>query len=202
VSGNHVVFLLSPANCSGIRASYLLRSDGASALARRLHAGGSPTIGEIFTFMSGLYFRGKVAYAARFAAPPGGCCGVNVIVPGLGLLPADCPITLAELRAVADVPVDHREARYTGPLRRDARHLAGRLGADDAVVLLGSIATRKYLDPLRESLGDRLRIPAEFVGRGDMSRGSLLLKCVAEGRQLTYVPGTGVFSRAGVTGSR
>jgi hypothetical protein len=192
----HLAFLLSPANCSGVRASYLLRTGGVSALARQLHAGSSASIAQVFTFMSGLYFRGKVAYASRFGAPPAGCAAASVIVPGLGLRPADAVITLDELRAVAGVPVDMREPRYVDPLRRDVAALAARLEPRDVVVLLGSLATRKYLDPLRAVLGDRLRVPLEFVGRGDMSRGSIMLKHAAAGRHLTYVPATGVLSRA------
>ena len=56
------------------------------------------------------------------------------------------------------------------------------------VVLLGSIATGKYLDLLAGPFGERLRFPSEFVGRGDMSRGGLLLRCVRAGAELTYVP--------------
>ena len=33
--------------------------------------GGAP-IGEVFSFLSSLYFRGKLTYAQRFAAPPTG----------------------------------------------------------------------------------------------------------------------------------
>ena len=56
------------------------------------------------------------------------------------------------------------------------------------IVLLGSIATPKYVDPLLEIFGERLLFPAEFAGRGDMSRGGLMLRCVSAGVQLTYVP--------------
>jgi hypothetical protein len=54
-------------------------------------------------------------------------------------------------------------------------------------VLLGSIATGKYYEVLAECFGDRLLFPAEFVGRGDMSRGGLLLRCVTARRELCYV---------------
>jgi hypothetical protein len=54
-------------------------------------------------------------------------------------------------------------------------------------VLLGSVATGKYLDILAPIFGTRLRVPAEFVGLGDMARGGLLLRCVRENRQLNYV---------------
>jgi hypothetical protein len=180
------IFLLSPANCTGKRAGWLLRKDGGSPLAQRLRAEGA-TIGEIFTFMSGLYFRGKMAYARTFADPNAGYSGIQVIVPGLGLRPPDVKIDLPELRAIAKVRVDLDDRRYVVPLRRDAALLAARTDAADSVVLLGSLATPKYLEPLKEILGARLCFPEEFIGRGDMSRGSLMLRCAAERRELTYV---------------
>jgi len=183
---SHRVFLLSPANCSGKRAGFLLREDARSALAQRLRSAEGATIGEVFTFMSGLYFRGKLAYASAFADPPDGCGGVYIIVPGLGLRPPRAVIDLEGLRAIARVPVDPDNRRYTRPLRRDAADLAERLEPRDAAVLLGSIATPKYLEPLKDVLGPRLRYPREFIGRGDMSRGALMLRCAAEGRELTY----------------
>jgi len=183
----HQLFLLSPANCAGKRAALLLGRGGRSALAQRLRSGAGATLGELFTFMSGLYFRGKVAYAAKFANPPDESSGILVIVPGLGLCPPDAVIDLPGLRAIARVRVDPHERRYTRPLRRDAARLAQRLHPGDAAVLLGSIATPKYLEPLTEILGPRLHVPQEFIGRGDMSRGALMLRCAAEGRELTYL---------------
>lgn len=187
MSPSHRIFLLSPAHCSGKRAGFLLRKNARSTLAQRLRSTEGATIGEVFTFMSGLYFRGKLAYASAFAHPPDGCVGIQVIVPGLGLCPPDAIIDLAGLRAVARIPVDPRERRYTEPLRRDAARLVERLLPTDACILLGSIATTKYLEPLSDVLGPRLRIPQEFIGRGDMSRGSLMLRCAAQGRELTYI---------------
>jgi hypothetical protein len=181
------IFLLSPANCSGIRAGYLLRKDAPSPLAQRLRSEDGASIGEIFTFMSGLYFRGKMAYASAFADPPDGCAGVQVIVPGMGLLPPSTSIDLPGLRAIARVPVDPASRRYVRPLRRDAARLAEQLADADVAILLGSIATKKYIEPLGDILGPRLRVPREFIGRGDMSRGSLMLRHAAAGRQLTYV---------------
>lgn len=137
--------------------------------------------------MSGLYFRGKLAYASAFARPPDGCAGVQIIVPGQGLRSPDEVIDLEALRAVACVPVDPTHHAYVRPLQRDAIQLAERLAPTDVVVLLGSIATPKYLQPLKEVLGSRLRYPQEFVGRGDMSRGALLLRCAAARRELIYV---------------
>jgi hypothetical protein len=145
------------------------------------------SIGELFTFMSALYFRGKLAYAAAFAKPPAGWDGVQVIVPGRGLCPASETIDLAALRKIAKVEVDLSDRCYTRPLKRDAGRLAENLAPSDTVVLLGSIATPKYLEPLKDVLGARLHYPEAFVGMGDMSRGSLLLRCAAEGRELAYV---------------
>jgi hypothetical protein len=184
--GPHRVFLLSPANSSGKRAGFLLRDGAASALALRLRSAGA-SVGDVYTFMSGLYFRGKLAYARAFANPPGGCIGIHVIVPGRGLRDPAELVDLDGLRAIAAVPVDPADARYADPLRRDATRLAERLHPGATAILLGSLATQKYLGPLREVLGDRLRFPREFIGIGDMSRGSLMLRCAAEGRELTYV---------------
>src|SRR5262245_20059751 len=181
------IFLLSPANCSGIRAGYLLRRDARSALGQRLRSAEGASIGDVFTFMSGLYFRGKMAYASAFADPPDGCAGIHVIVPGMGLLPPYTMIDLAGLRAISRDPVDSASRRYIRPLKRDAARLAEQLATADTAILLGSIATNKYLEPLGEVLGPRLRVPLEFIGRGDMSRGSLMLRHAAAGQQLTYV---------------
>src|SRR2546425_374104 len=141
---SHQIFLLSPANCAGKRAGFLLRKDARSPLAQRLRSGEGATIGEVFTFMSGLYFRGKLAYATAFASPPEGSVGIQVIVPGRGLCPPRAIIDLAALRAIARIPVDPGDRRYTRPLQRDAARLAERLHPTDAVVLLGSIATANH----------------------------------------------------------
>lgn len=181
------VFLLSPANCAGKRAGYLLRDEAGFDLARRLRSAEGAAIGEVFSFMSGLYFRGKLAYSRVFAKPPEGLEGIHVIVPGHGLLSPDYRIGLAELREIAAVPVDPGVPQYLEPLQHDVRMLHGQLAPADAVILLGSVATQKYLGPLAQIIGDRLRYPADFVGRGDMSRGSIMLKCAAAGRELDYV---------------
>lgn len=174
-----MVFLLSPANCAGTRAQMLLKSQ-TSPLTARLENGGAP-LGEVFTFMSSLYFRGKLAYATRFGR-------AYVIAPGRGLLTADVLIRRADLLNMAAVPVDADEPRYLEPLLRDARKLEGALGAEDRVVLLGSVASAKYVTPLLEVFGERLHFPATFVGRGDMSRGGLMLRCAQAGTPLDYVP--------------
>ena len=189
------VFLLSPAHCGGERAGLLFRTGADFDLARRVRRPPGVPLGEVFSFLSGLYFRGKLAYAQAFAAPPAGVAAVYVITPNEGLRPADELVDLARLRTFSRVDIDAGDARYHRPLRRDARRLAAALDPAALVVLLGSVATGKYLDPLTETLGDRLRFPADFVGRGDMSRGGLLLRCVRAGRELAYVPVSGAVRR-------
>jgi hypothetical protein len=154
-----------------------------------LRAGGAP-LGEVMGFLSALYFRGKLAYAERFAAPGG---GVFVITSDRGLVAPETRIGLSDLRAFARVPIDAAEPRYAAPLRRDAEALRARLhGAD--VVLLGSIATAKYVDVLR-GVFPELLFPADFVGRGDMSRGGLLLRAARAGGELAYRPVEGAIRR-------
>ena len=166
----------------------MMRDQAQFPLARRLRGPDLPTIGEVFTFLSGLYFRGKLAYAKAFAAANAGTSAVLVITPNRGLLPADLPIGLPELRAFAEVDIDQDDPRYRQPLERDVRKLAKHLPADIEIVLLGSVATGKYVDILLENFGERLLFPAEFVGRGDMSRGGLLLRSAVDRRELEYIP--------------
>jgi len=158
-------------------------------LAAAVQGPGAP-LGEVFRFASGLYFRGKLAYATAFGRPPGGAAAsaALVIAPGAGLLPADTVVRARDLRAFAEVDVHEREPRFREPLLRDARTLAERIGPAGEVVLLGSVATRKYVEPLVSVLGRRLLFPPAFVGRGDMSRGGLLLRCVSDGAELEYAP--------------
>jgi hypothetical protein len=182
------VFVLSPASCAGERARVLLRDEATFDLAVRLRSDAGATLGETFSFLSGLYFRGKLAYATTFAQPPRGGAGVLVITTHRGLLPPDTRVTVGELRDMACVPIHVDEPRYRQPMERDAERLAGAVGDRGEVVLLGSIATPKYVDVLRAVLGSRLKFPSEFVGRGDMSRGGLMLRRVQSGEELTYIP--------------
>jgi len=188
------VFLLSPADCSGTRARQLQSDGAAHDLARRLRVGTGVELGEAFAFVSSLYFRGKLAYARAFARPPEGLAGIHVITPCDGLKAPEAPLTLLDLERYALVPVDPEEKRYTRPFLRDLRALAPSWSEAD-VVLLGSVASRKYADLLAPVLGDRLVFPSDFVGRGDMSRGGLMLRCVQEGRELAYVPLVGAERR-------
>jgi len=189
------VFLLSPASCTGRRAQLLLRPEADFDLAVRLRSRQGATLGEVFSFVSGLYFRGKLTYAAAFSRPPGGLAGALVITPCDGLVPPDRLVDSEHVRRFAEVDVSPDVPRYREPLLRDARALGERLDPSTEVVLLGSIATAKYVDILSLCLGTRLCFPGEFVGRGDMSRGGLMLRCVAERRELEYVPVSGATRR-------
>jgi len=181
------VFLLSPAHCGGKRAQLVMREQASFDLAVRLRKDGA-TLGEVFTFLSGLYFRGKLTYAEHFGR-------ALVIAPGWGLVPARQMIRHGELEAIARVGVAPSEARFVDPLLRDATALAVTLPPGTPVVLLGSIATGKYVDVLDRVFGERLLFPSEFVGRGDMSRGGLLLRAARAGEELAYRPVAGAARR-------
>lgn len=190
------VFLLSPVRCDGKRAQVILRDAAAFPLARRLRTAAGAPLGEVFSFLSGLYFRGKLAYARRFATPPAGVGGAWVITTNRGLVAPDTPITVDDLRQFGCTDIHPDDVTYRDPLVRDARALATALGGRAEVVLLGSVATGKYVDLLRVVFGDdHLRFPAEFAGRGDMSRGGLMLRRVEAGEELTYVPLAGAARR-------
>lgn len=156
-------------------------------LARRLRSRKRATLGEVFTFLSGLYFRGKLAYANAFACAGKGMCGVLVITPTRGLVDARAKVGLRDLHEFAGVDIHEDDPRYREPLVRDARKLAKKLSPHCEVVLLGSVATGKYVDVLLDTFQERLRFPAEFVGRGDMSRGGLLLRCAVDRTELSYI---------------
>jgi len=183
MSGNQRLFLLSPASTSGKRAGLLFNPDAPFELARRLRESGGVPIGEVFSFLSGLYFRGKLSYARLFANPAG---AIRVITSDRGLVSPDQLVTLDDLRAMSRVPIDHAHDPYRSSLERDARSIAAELSPASEVVLLGSIATDKYIGVLTEVFREQLFFPADFVGRGDMSRGGLMLRCAREGRELDY----------------
>jgi hypothetical protein len=182
----HQIFLLSPASCSGQRAALLFNPRAEFFLARKLREQGA-TLGEVFSFLSGLYFRGKLTYARAFSqsSQP---TAIWTITAGRGLLDPDTTISLDDLRAFADVPINIDEPRYHQPLLRDAQKLAAQLATSGSAVLLGSIASDKYVPILHQAFGDRLLFPQSFVGRGDMSRGGLLLRAVDAGDELPYAP--------------
>src|SRR5688572_28838008 len=187
------VFLLSPANCGGVRARMAMSPVAQFALARQLRTAEGAPLGDVFSFVSGLYFRGKLAYARRFAQPPDPsdpvvAGGVLVITPNAGLRSAETPIGIESFKAFAGVSIDLSNAAYCRPLERGAAALLAAVGADCEVVLLGSIASGKYVEVLQPVFGDKLVFPTAFVGRGDMSRGGLMLRSVLDGNELDYAP--------------
>jgi hypothetical protein len=101
--------------------------------------GKSVSLGEVFTFLSGLYFRGKLAYANAFARPD--LSRVLVITPTRGLFAAATPVTLRDLREFAEVDIAETDPRYRRPLERDLRRLVKQL-----TPALRSRAARKRRD--------------------------------------------------------
>ena len=181
------IFVLSPAYAGGERARMVMSDRAQFDLARRLRSESGATLAEVFTFLSGLYFRGKIAYADAFARTNNSSSGVLVITPTRGLVDAQTRIGIDDLREFAEGDVDLSDPRYRKPLERDAKRLAKKLSAKCEVVLLGSIASKKYVEVLVKIFGEQLRFPGDFVGRGDMSRGGLLLRCAADRQELTYI---------------
>jgi hypothetical protein len=180
------IFLLSPAHCGGERARLIFRQGADFELVSQLRGREGVPLGEVFSFVSGLYFRGKLAYARAFALPPPGVPGVLVITSNLGLQPAERPVNLATLRRFQTVDIHEDDPPYRRPLLRDLRRLHTAAGHRCEPVFLGSVATGKYLDLLTEVFQERLLFPPDFVGRGDLSRGGLLLRSARAGRELEY----------------
>lgn len=196
------IFLLSPANCGGRRAQIVLSDRATFDLAGRLRSADGAPLGEVFSFLSGLYFRGKLTYARAFATVPEGATeisgrGIFVITPNAGLRSPDTAVSLAAIRGFAGVDVSIDNQKYRKPLERSARALAADIGPDCPVVLLGSIASPKYVEVLGSIFGQRLLFPEAFVGRGDMSRGGLLLRSAAAREELTYLPVEGAVRHGG-----
>jgi hypothetical protein len=189
------VFILSPARCDGERAKLLLSGAATFPLAVALRTGEGAEIGEVFSFLSALYFRGKLTYARTFASRLRSAPPILIVTTDRGLVPPATRITIDDLRAFASVDIATGGERYLGPLRRDVAALAATARQNTRIVLLGSIATGKYVDVLHESFGERLVFPSVFVGRGDMSRGGLLLRHAREGVPLEYTPVAGAVRR-------
>ena len=155
------IFLLSPARLDGKRARLLHDPRASFPIAAGLRTREGLPIGDVFGFLSGLYFRGKLAYARRFARTPSRGTeerwlgsGALVITQNRGLLPVESRVCLEHLLAFAQTDVHHDERGYRGPLERDAALLVRAIGPEGEVVLLGSIATPKYTQPLVSILGD------------------------------------------------
>lgn len=165
-----------------------------------LRGGTGAPLGEVFSFVSGLYFRGKLSYARRFSRPVDPECpvvgnGILVITPSAGLRAPETPVTRESVRAFSGVDINLANRKYVEPLVRSASAVSAAAGPDCEVVLLGSIASGKYVEALLPIFGSRLKFPRDFVGRGDMSRGGLMLRCVSAGQELDYIPLEGAVRR-------
>ncbi len=186
------VFLLSPASLDGVRAAQLMSPRARFEAAQSYRSPEGVTVEEAFTFMSSLYFRGKITYARHFAAPPPelalgtGDDGILVIAPGYGLVPPSWRITRSRMKKLRQTPVDLKCPAYCEPLKAHAEQLR-EIAPGARVVLLGSVATGKYVDVLLPVFGDQLLFPREFAGAGDMKRGGMMLRAVREGQELDYV---------------
>jgi hypothetical protein len=185
------LFILSPARCDGRRAQALLNPAAEFPLAVQLRSVEGATIGEVFTFLSGLYFRGKLTYARAHASRTGAAGGtsqIRIITTNRGLVAPEERVGPEDLEEFACVDLAEAGASFERPLMRDADQLRASLGAGALAVLLGSIATNKYVAPLVRVFGEQLVFPREFIGRGDMSRGGLLLRCATAAMELEYIP--------------
>lgn len=177
------IFLLSPASLNGIRAKQLMSPRAKFEAAQLYRSPEGVPIAMAFTFMSALYFRGKIAYALHFTGPG----HVFVITPGYGLVPPDWRINEERMKVMKKTPIDVTKRAYVKPLIRDAAEIAASK-PESEVVLLGSVATGKYVDVLQPIFGERLRFPGAFAGLGDMARGGLMLRAVRADRELDYTP--------------
>ena len=156
------IFVLSPAYCAGKRSRILLGPEAEFGLAQRLRSESGAPLGELFSFLSGLYFRGKLTYSCAFACPPPGVPGIVVITPSRGLMVPSEPLHLERLQEFAEVEIGLAERRFREPLVQSAQCLALQLREDCEVVLLGSIATGKYVDILASIFNDRLSENNDF----------------------------------------
>jgi len=183
-----LIFLLSPANLSGRRGALLFNPSAQFPLARALRSAAGAELGELFSFVSGLYFRGKLAYARAFGRAPEGQDATYVISAGGGLCSPQESVSLERLQGWAKVSIHHDNPHFTAPLIRHTSELLERARPEARFVLLGSVASDKYVEPLLDVLGSRLFFPERFAGLGDMSRGALLLRSVRERVELQYAP--------------
>src|ERR1700687_5976686 len=148
------IFLLSPANTSGIKGQRLLSSTGESELAARLRGLGAP-LGDVYRSISSLYFRGKLDYAERFQNPPRGIAGIQIIT-GAGLMLPETVVTLSELRRISSTSIDAKNSQYRLPLDSALLRLREMVGNQTDIILLGSVATSKYITPITEVFRERL----------------------------------------------
>jgi hypothetical protein len=141
----------------------------------------------VFSFLSGLYFRGKLEYARAFAhTTAAGAGGVYIITMTDGLVSPDARISLEDLERYA--LCREGAAAAIASLESTARTLLQRIGSDGDVVLLGSVGTGKYTDLLAPIFGERLLFPRDVLHIGQLARGALFLRRARERHELEYIP--------------
>ena len=155
------VFLLSPANTSAIRGQLLL-NENSGELAQRIRREGAP-LGELFSFISSLYFRGKLAYAEAFSHSATGFPGTLVITTSRGLLPPDTVITLDDLLEMSAVPIDPGDHSISGPPLPGCAWASSRSTGWFSGVLLGSIANGNMVRCSRNFRG-KSHVPSTICG--------------------------------------
>ena len=180
---------------SGKRGQLLLSPTSSSALARQLHSAEGAPLGETFSFVSGLYFRGKLAYARTFGKPIAARPAAFIISAGGGLCELDERVHATRLLAWASVSIDEQNPHFVVPLVRHTSALLDAYPESARFVLLGSLASNKYVAPLLDVLGERALFPSLFLGMGDMQRGARLLEAARQGRELAYEPLSGARRR-------
>lgn len=182
------LFLISPASLHGLRAKQLASPRAQFDLAVQYRSEQGVPIGDAFAFLSSLYFRGKIAYARAFAVPSPviGGDGIFIITSGYGLVPPDWRLTEERVKRMKKIDINVSLRSYTKPLKDHATLISRVLEDDAQVVLLGSVASGKYVDILQPIFKDRLRFPKHFAGLGDMARGGLMLRAARAGKELEY----------------
>src|SRR3954470_16973395 len=177
------------------RAPPVSSGDYVSGRARPAFTGGSNDWRDIHVPV-GPVFPGQVSLRRSVRAAPGGARIRSVRDHAeSGLLIPSVRITLDELADLAKTDIGASAEEFRNPLQRDAKALAQALGTRGEPVLLGSIATPKYVDVLLSAFPQELLFPTEFVGRGDMSRGGLMLRALDAHRELAYVAVRGAIRR-------
>ena len=187
---------MSPAFSGGKRGQMVMRDAASFPLAQQLRTPEGAPLGDVFSFLSGLYFRGKLGYARAFARPPAGVARRRcVITPSDGLVLAGRRRVTLDAPARASRAARHRrstDARYRRPLVRDARGSGRGAGPGVRGRAAGQRGHRQVRGrAARQSSASGSCFPTDFVGRGDMSRGGLLLRARHGRRELDYGPVAG-----------
>src|SRR5437764_14372944 len=121
--------MLSPASCGGKRAALLFNPRADFVVAQRVRSEEGAPLGEVFSFLSGLYFRGKLNYARAFEnPPPRRASGVHIITPTDGLCSPGVMVTLKDIDRYRSVPIDAHESRSRYAPERDGTVLAEKIG--------------------------------------------------------------------------